>query len=68
MCFKDEDYRGGKSGHISEAGKTNVGIFRIPVGEEERSVVIVVLNSKDTKSDTDRLQKEVIENIIYESN
>ena len=51
----DPFFIGGKLGFTDEAKKTGLSLFAVPLGNETRVVVIVVLGSKDWKRDTDAL-------------
>lgn len=50
----DKNYVGGKNGYTDEAGKTNIGIFKLKLDEEgdDRKIAIIVLNSPNTEKDT----------------
>jgi D-alanyl-D-alanine endopeptidase (penicillin-binding protein 7) len=46
---------GGKVGETAAAGETMVSIFALPIDGETRRVAIILLNSDDDKSDTQKL-------------
>ena len=48
-------FLGGKVGQTNEAGETYAGVFVVKVGEAERKVAVVVLDSKDVQTDVTRL-------------
>lgn len=59
-------YYGGKHGYTPEAGRTFVGIFQLPIAEfEDRTIVVVLLNSGDLANDTGRLVNYVAHNMYY---
>jgi hypothetical protein len=49
---RDPHFRGGKLGYTDEAGQTSLAVFTVPVEDEVRVIVVVVLNSRDWKQDT----------------
>jgi hypothetical protein len=51
----DPYFVGGKLGFTDEAGRTGLSIASVPVGNEVRTVAIVVLGSSDWKRDSDLL-------------
>lgn len=63
----DKNYLGGKNGYTDEAGKTLVANFQLPLEGENgfRNISIVLLNSKDTTTDTRRILSFLLENVYY---
>lgn len=59
----DRHFVGGKLGFTDEAGQTSVAIFTVPVGNELRTIAIVVLGSSDWKQDTRTLLRWLLENV-----
>ena len=51
----DPHFVGGKLGFTDEAKKTGFSVFAIPVGDEMRTVAVIVLGSSDWGGDTNRL-------------
>ncbi len=64
----DKNYLGGKNGYTDEAGKTNIGIFSLPLEGEYgfRKIVIIVLNSVDTEKDTRSIISFLNKNVYYQ--
>ena len=50
-----EGFLGGKTGFTEEAGQTMLTVFEIPVGEQKATIAIIVLDSKNRKSDVEKL-------------
>jgi len=51
----DPNFKGGKIGFLNEAGKTMLSIFEININGQKRPIAIIVLNSQDEKSDTQKI-------------
>jgi D-alanyl-D-alanine endopeptidase (penicillin-binding protein 7) len=47
-----KDFVGGKVGSSQTAGETMASVFRLPFGNGEREVAVIVLGSKESGSDT----------------
>lgn len=50
-----EWYRGGKNGYTDEAQKTLITLFDIPMGEEKRTIAIILLHATDTTADARKI-------------
>ena len=48
-------FLGGKTGYTNEAGETMTTIFEVPTEAGTSTVAVVVLNTKDRKTDIERL-------------
>ncbi|HEY4527202.1 MAG TPA: L,D-transpeptidase family protein [Candidatus Paceibacterota bacterium] len=46
---------GGKIGQTNEAGETYAGVFSVKVGDTERRLAVIVLDSKDAQADVSKL-------------
>lgn len=62
---KNAAYVGGKNGYTSEAGKTQVALFDIDFGDEERTIAIILLKSGDVSSDVSSALRFVRNNVDY---
>ncbi len=50
-----EGFLGGKTGYTDEARETMVALFEVPVGNDMRTIGIIVLSSADRKADVEKL-------------
>ncbi len=66
--FLDEEgYLGGKRGYTDEALETNLGIFKVNIGEfSERTIGVVVLGSQDRYQDTIKILGYIKTNMYFE--
>ncbi len=71
--FKNyKDYLGGKNGYISAAGKTNIALFNLKLGNEDneelrdRKIAIIILNTNDIEKDTRNILQFLQKNVRYE--
>jgi D-alanyl-D-alanine carboxypeptidase len=67
--FKHEThYIGGKNGYTDAAGKTNIALYRLPLGDENeyRDVAIIVFDSSDPLYDTRLIVNYLNKNVYYE--
>lgn len=62
------DYVGGKNGYTDEAGKTNIGIFRLPLEGEDRyrDIAVIVFDSRDIEDDTRTIVRYLNKHVYYE--
>lgn len=49
------DFIGGKIGQTNDAGETFAGVYAVQVGEQRRSIAVIVLGSKDAANDVSKL-------------
>jgi D-alanyl-D-alanine carboxypeptidase len=56
-----EDFLGGKVGKTPEAGHTMVALFNVKIGEEDRPLVVVVLDSANEGADVAALKEAVVQ-------
>ncbi|MCK5044708.1 L,D-transpeptidase family protein [Candidatus Parcubacteria bacterium] len=63
LFTSDPNFVGGKTGYLPEIKNNGLFIFRfLDENEEEKNIVIVVLNSKDSKGDTQKIYRWLMEN------
>ncbi len=64
VLAQDPHFLGGKLGYTDEALQTSLALFMVPVGEEARTVAVIVLGSHDWKQDTRTLVSWFSENAV----
>lgn len=63
IFISDQTFVGGKTGFIETSKNTALFIFRLPVKDDlERNVTIILLNSKNNETDTQKIYKWLQEN------
>lgn len=64
----DSNYIGGKNGYTDEAGKTNIGIFSLPLEGEDgfRNIVVIILHSRDIEKDTRAVTSYLNKYVYYQ--
>lgn len=63
VFIDDPTFIGGKTGYTKEAGNTALFIFRLKTKEgQERNIVVVLLGSRDNKTDTQRIYRWLLDN------
>ncbi len=63
--LREPGYMGGKSGYTNPAKQTVVSVFSLPLGQSERPIGIVLLQSKDRYTDVKNILAYLKKHIYY---
>ena len=63
VFIEDPNFVGGKTGFLPESKNSAIFIFKFLTSEQEtRDIAIILLGSKDLKTDTQRIYKWLLDN------
>ncbi|MBZ1356276.1 MAG: hypothetical protein KY054_00695 [Candidatus Nealsonbacteria bacterium] len=62
IFIHDHTFVGGKTGFTNAAGQTGIFVFRMSYNGSERNIVMIFLNSKSVRTDTQRTYRWLLDN------